>query len=120
MVDLTYAMSSFLQFRTVYDKNISFGTELGIPRRMETTVSNGRKPIQKAEELYEYIKTFMEEKIAKGKVALALSGGIDSAICASFMPKGSVAYTFQCVVPGKQVTDEVPKARKFCELNGLE
>mgnify|MGYP000452973799 CR=1 FL=1 len=38
MVDLTYAMSSFLQFRTVYDKNISFGTELGIPRRMETTV----------------------------------------------------------------------------------
>lgn len=120
MVDLTYAMSSFLQFRTVYDKNISFGTELGIPRRMETAVSKGRKPIQKAEELYEYIKTFMEEKVAKGKVALALSGGIDSAICASFMPKGSVAYTFQCVVPGKQVTDEVPKARKFCELNGLE
>lgn len=120
MVDLTYAMSSFLQFRTIYDQNISFGEKIGLPRRMDASFAAHRKPVQTADQLYEYLKSFMEEKMAKGNAALALSGGIDSAICAKFMPKDSVAYTFQCVVPGKQVVDEVPKARQFCEINGLE
>lgn len=120
MVDLTYAMSSFLQFRTVYDKNISFSEKLGIPRRMNLEFPEGREPIETAEQLYKHIKKFMEEKTANGRAALALSGGIDSAVCAGFMPRGSVAYTFQCVVPGRQVVDEVPKARQFCEINGLE
>jgi asparagine synthetase B (glutamine-hydrolysing) len=62
----------------------------------------------------------MERETADGKAALALSGGIDSAICAAFMPKGSVAYTFKCVVPGRQVTDETQKAKQFCGINGLE
>lgn len=120
MVDLTYAMSSFLQFRTIYDKTISFGASLEPPERMDTGFSRNRKPVHTAQQLYDSLKAFIEEKTADGKAALALSGGIDSAVCAKLMPKGSVAYTFRCVVPGRQAADEVPKARKFCEMNGLE
>ena len=35
------------------------------------------------------------------------------------MPKGSVAYTFKCIVPGIDVIDESPKAARLAEENGL-
>ncbi len=55
-----------------------------------------------------------------GKAALALSGGIDSAILAKFMPKGSTAYTFRCVVPGVKVVDETQSAAKIAMMCGLK
>lgn len=61
----------------------------------------------------------MQEWTKDGKAALALSGGIDSAILAKYMPRGSTAYTFQCIVPGAEVTNEVPQARKYAEENHL-
>lgn len=120
MVDKIYAMSSFLQYRAVYNPKVKFAANLELPRRTNSDFSMNRKNIVTSQELYEHIKEFVERETAGGKTALALSGGIDSAICASFMPKGSVAYTFKCVVPGKQVTDESEKAQRFCEINGLE
>lgn len=62
----------------------------------------------------------VREATRHGKAALALSGGIDSAILAKFMPKGSTAYTFKCIVPGVKVTDETYTAAKYaekCKLN---
>ncbi len=56
----------------------------------------------------------------KNKSALALSGGIDSAILAKFMPKGSTAYTFRCIVPGVKVIDESENAKIYAEICGLE
>ena len=70
------------------------------------------------------LETVLKEKIQNatkdGKAALALSGGIDSAILAKFMPKGSKAYTFKCVVPGMKVTDESVAAAKYAEECGLD
>jgi len=83
-------------------------------------IDNERTQISSSEELYTFLKTYIEHKIFDGKAALALSGGIDSAIIAKLMPKGSVAYTFKCVVPGKNVLDETGKAKQYCEINGLE
>ena len=120
MVDKTYAMSSFLQFRAVYNADVQFAEHLPPPRRAETAFAANRKPVHSADELYSHVKTFVENATANGKAALALSGGIDSAICAKFMPPGSVAYTFKCVVPGRQVADETVKAKTFCEICGLE
>lgn len=54
-----------------------------------------------------------------GQAALALSGGIDSAILARMMPEGSTAYTFKCVVPGVEVTDETPAAARVAQMCGL-
>ena len=120
MVDKVYAMSSFLQFRTVYDKKIKFAEHLDFPRSADVSFADKRTQIDTSEQLYGQIKNFVETETANGKAALALSGGIDSAICAKFMPKGSVAYTFKCVVPGKAVADETAKAKKFCDINELE
>ena len=53
-------------------------------------------------------------------MALALSGGIDSAVMAKFMPKKSIAYTFKCIVPGKEVTDETPRAKEYARECNLE
>ena len=120
MVDKVYAMSSFLQFRAIYNPDIKFSEKLDYPRRADTSFSASRTLINTSGELYDFIKDFVEQESHDSKTALALSGGIDSAICAAFMPKGSVAYTFRCVVPGKQVVDETDAAKRYCELNGLE
>lgn len=120
IADKIYAMSSFLQFRTVYEENVKFSEKMDFPRRADTSFSAARTPIDTSDDLHDFVRNFIERETADGKTALALSGGIDSAICAAFMPKGSVAYTFKCVVPGKQVIDESSAAQRYCELNGLE
>lgn len=78
-----------------------------------------RTPVKSADDLMNALKKQVEDACANGKAALALSGGIDSAILAKFMPKGAKAYTFRCVVPGKEVIDESKYAAKWakeCEL----
>lgn len=118
MVDKVYAMSSFLQFRTVYDSKIRFAKNIGVPRKKY--YCKNRTQINTSMELYNYIKSYIEHEVKGCKAALALSSGIDSAIMAKFMPKGSIAYTFKCVVPDVDVTDETIKAKLICEENGLE
>ena len=120
MVDKVYAMSCFLQFRAVYNQHVKFSEKMGVPTKSDASVANFRMQINTPQELHNYLESFVKRETAKGKIALALSGGIDSAILAKFMPKGSVAYTFKCIVPDKNVTDETIKAKQFCDMNGLE
>lgn len=77
-------------------------------------------PVKTSEELFSALERFTQEAANDGKAALALSGGIDSAILAKFMPKGSKAYTFRCVVPGVKVTDESERAKLYADICGLE
>lgn len=105
----TKEMSSFLMYRMINPKETH-------------TISRyfpNRIPIHTPDELKAHIERRLKDVTRDGKAALALSGGIDSAILAKFMPKGSVAYTFKCIVPGIQVTDETPAAAKYAEECGL-
>lgn len=77
-----------------------------------------RKPIHNSLQLEEYLRNRIGG--CGERVALALSGGIDSAILAKFMPKGSIVYTFKCIVPGVQVTDETPIAAQYALECGLQ
>ena len=70
--------------------------------------------------LLEFLSTQVKAATADGKAALALSGGIDSAILAKFMPEGSTAYTFRCLVPGKKVEDESARAAHWAEICKLK
>lgn len=111
-----YCMSSFLTLRRIYDETKSFdGIALNPPK-----LDFERFPITNSKELEKTLRANVEAAIADGKAALALSGGIDSAILAKFMPRGSVAYTFKCVVPGIQVTDETEVAARYARECGLE
>ena len=116
-VDREYCMSSFLTYRTVADPERCFAP--GVPPRFYP-LPEGRLPVRDSAALLAELERATREACKDGKAALALSGGIDSAILARFMPEGSTAYTFRCVVPGMQVTDESPIAARYAEACGLK
>ncbi len=116
-VDKKYCMSSFLMYRAIVDETKCFSKNY-LPSHFKLKFP--RKAIANSFELEDTIRNLMKEWTDDGKSALALSGGIDSAVLAKFMPKGSKVYTFQCIVPGKEVTNEVPQASKYVKECGLE
>ena len=117
VVDKSYCASSFLMLRTVYDRNRVFADGL---HDYHVLPPSNRTVIRDSIEL----ETFLRKEVAifsqNRRIALALSGGIDSAILAKMMPKGSVAYTFRCVVPGVQVVDESSIASRYAQECGLD
>ena len=105
-------------YRVVEDEHLAFSRDY--PLHMVPFPSD-RHLITDAEDLYDHLESYVAEAVkGKKKIALALSGGIDSAILAKFVPKGTIAYTFKCVVPGTEVTNEVPRAAEYAKECGLE
>lgn len=114
--DFNYCASSFLMYRTIIDESKKFYDNV-TPNFVK--IPENRESIKNSEELYESLKRQIEEVSKNKKVALALSGGIDSAVLAKFLPENTMTYTFKCIVPGKSVTDETERARKYaneCKL----
>ena len=103
-------MSSFLIYRMTNPERV-FTIERYFPNRI---------PIENSKELEKYLKNRLKNLKGEGKTAIALSGGIDSAILAKFMPKGSIAYTFKCIVPGIEVVVETPIAAQYAKECDLE
>ena len=60
----------------------------------------------------------IEEFYVPHRTGVFLSGGIDSAIVASYLPAGTPAYTFQCQAPG--AIDETEQARQYCKKYDLK
>lgn len=110
MIDKCFCMSSFLMYRYVYDLEKTFFESIH-PKIVDLNFE--RADITNAEELLFFLKNEVQKCTKDGKTALALSGGIDSAILAKLMPEGSTAYTFRCVVPGKKVIDETALAAEY-------
>ena len=116
MVNKKFCMSSYLMYRYIYDANYSFS------HKQSTKIVDlnfDRIPVKNSDSLYKALKCSVNEAFMKGKPALALSGGIDSAILARLVPEGTKAYTFRCVVPGVKVIDESELASKWAALNNL-
>lgn len=116
-VDRKYAMSSYLMYRYVIDTTRGFSDKH--PAR-QVSLDFAREDVRNSNELQDALRTQMAEVCRNGKAALALSGGMDSAILAKLMPRGGTAYTFRCVVPGTEVTDESPSAAQFAKICGLK
>ena len=83
MVDKNFCMSSYLMYRYVYDSQKNFGLPI-----KNVSLDFERTPIKTADELIDFLHAQIENATKDGKAALALSGGIDSAILARLMPKG--------------------------------
>lgn len=114
--DKIWCMSAYLMYRNLPKSGYTFCKQCSPSFSQDV---QGRVKIKNAQELLDYISSRMKQVTKDGKATLALSGGIDSAILAKFMPPGSKVYTFKCVVPGVQVIDETKQARKYAELCGL-
>lgn len=117
IVDKKFCMSSYLMYRYITDPEKLF-TEKVFPYKPNLTFE--REKIQTSINLHRTLKRKVEDATRDGKAALALSGGIDSAILAKFMPRGSTAYTFKCVVPGLKVIDESLVAAQYAKECGLK
>lgn len=117
MNDKEYCMNSYLIYRYIFNTKRRFDNN--IPVNI-IDLAFERKAVSSAKDLLDTIEMIIDEHVQKGKAALALSGGIDSAILAKFMPKGSKAYTFRCIVPGKKVIDESSQAAVWAKYNCLD
>lgn len=115
--DRIYCMSSFLMYRTIIDKSKCFSLKY---TPFYTPVNPERYRIHNADELYEALREQVIDAVKTRKVALALSGGIDSAILAKFLPEGSMTYTFRCISERPGQIDETQRASRYTEICGLE
>ncbi len=118
MVNKTYCASSYLMYRTVADDDLCFRD--GWKPNLYQTPDKPKLQVYNSADLEKALRSQIMEIAGDGKAALALSGGIDSAILAKCMPEGSRAYTFQCIVPGIEVTNEVPQAAKYAHDCNLD
>lgn len=117
IIDKDFCCSSFLSFRFIEKDNIDFFDGLHhrtykLHRREE--LKGIGDEIELDNELKEIFKS-VEDK----KLGILLSGGMDSACLASYMPKGSDAYTFR-FLNGKYDPEELHRAEIFakeCKLN---
>lgn len=117
MIDKNFCMSSYLMYRYVYDSNRTFSK--GTPCQL-VDLNFDRRPVISKDSLLDALQHFVNQACNNGKAALALSGGIDSAVLARLVPEGTKAYTFRCIVPGIRVTDESETAGKWAEMNNLD
>ena len=117
MIDKNYCMSHYLAFRFIKDENINFFDGL-THEIFKSRNENEVIPVSTIDKMDEIYKEKIEEFYIPNKTAVLLSGGIDSAILASYLPKGTKAYTFKCIAPG--AIDETVQAKKYCDAYGLD
>lgn len=111
-----FALSSYLAFRYVTDPEVSWRP--GVRPSFPVRSVGGLLPVRTSLDITKHLTALMSEASAKGPIGILLSGGIDSAILATFMPRGSPAYTIHFSAEG--AVDETPRARLYAERSGLE
>jgi asparagine synthetase B (glutamine-hydrolysing) len=104
-----YCVSSFLSFRYVVDKNQEW--KPGWKPWWPIINTSNQLSVDNEDEII----TFLKSKLATlGKnYGILLSGGIDSAILASFLPKGTHAYTIRFI--SKSFVDESIQAAEYAK-----
>ena len=116
VIDKKYCMSSFLTFRYIVDEEKVFSENLK-HKNITLYDEDEKLACDSAEEIDNAIKSQLSA-IDLSDAGILLSGGMDSAILASYMPKGTKAYTAKCSAPN--AVDETARAKKYCEIYGLE
>ena len=116
MVDKEFCMSSYLTYRYIEDPDKEFAE--GLKHATDSVFSGGKKtPVRTAEDIAEaYRRAFDEKKDIK--LGILLSGGMDSACLAAFMPAGSHAYTFR-FLGGRYRDVEMARAKLYADKYGL-
>ena len=116
-VDLNYCMSSFLTLRYVEDTNTLFKEGMEHIDVRSLSYTGDKFGCKTSEDIDLAIKANFD-KLKGKKLGIMLSGGMDSAILAAYMPKGSKAYTFQTNLEG--VIDETAVAKRYADIYGLD
>lgn len=117
MVDKAKCMSQYLAFRYIEREQDNFFT--GLRHKVWHRPSDDMLAVvDSAEDVDNVIRASLESFYKPGRTAIFLSGGIDSAILASYLPRGTKAYTFRCVADG--ALDETARAATYAQICGLD
>ena len=115
-VDKRYCMSSFLAFRYIYDDDKEFAE--GLKHRKYNKHHFSKKHyVNTANDIDIELKNIFDS-LKNRKLGILLSGGMDSAILASYMT-GCDAYTFR-FMNGEYQKDELKRAETFAKIYGLK
>lgn len=115
MVDKDFCMSSFLAFRYIEADDKEFYEDMH-HQKIKMPQDAERIPVHNAKEIDEAItKEFA--KLRGKKLGVLLSGGMDSAVCASYMT-GCDAYTFR-FLGGRFDGEELKRAEYYAKYYGL-
>lgn len=101
-------------FRCIADENKIFADGV-IPQRFKPDIN--RYMIKSSNDIDKVIRSFFKDTISN-KTGIMLSGGIDSAILATYMPAGTKAYTLKCIADG--AIDETKRAKEFADKCNLD
>ena len=118
MINKDFCLSSYISYRYIYEDNIDFYN--GMHHRLYKAIPiENRIPVKTAEDIDNEIKRQFEELYKKyNKIGILLSGGMDSAILATYLKKGSNAYTFS-----NNSTDiynlEIQRSKEYCKIHEL-
>lgn len=116
MVDKNFCMSSYLAFRYIEKDDMDFFPNMH-HQNVKKIPKESRILVKTSEDIDKEIhKQF--EKIENKKVGILLSGGMDSAILASYMP-GKDAYTFK-FLDGKYQKEELERAENYAKYYKLK
>lgn len=117
MIDKNFCMSSFLALRYVERRDVHFTSKLKYNRVI--LPKENRIFVKTADDIDSAIKNKIIElrECAGNKLGLLLSGGMDSAILASYL-SGCDAYTFR-FLGGDFQREELQRAETFARVSGL-
>lgn len=116
MVDKNYCMSAYVALRYIVDSDKEFYEET---KHINTRLfdDSERISVKTAVDIDKELKRIILSLKDK-KLGILLSGGMDSAILASYLPGGD-AYTFR-FMGGEYQKEELNRAEKYAEYYGLK
>ena len=114
IVDKDYCMSSFLTFRYVFDDDKVFREDV---QRVIYPLPETKFLIYNNIDIHNAIQNILRP-IVDNQTGIMLSGGMDSAILASYLPSGTKAYTLETQAEGAK--KETKEAQYFAERCKLE
>lgn len=119
MIDKDFCLSSYLALRYIWKDDVDFAE--GMHHYLFNPVPLcERVPVSTAGDIDKEIKKQFDQLYAKhSNIGILLSGGMDSAILASYLKEGSHAYTF--TASGTSVfDDDVNRAAFYCKKFKLQ
>lgn len=117
-VDKDFCISSFLTFRYIEKKGVNFFEKLNYKNEPLFPMDE-KIPVSSAKEIDEQLKKIFDNIDKNEKLGILLSGGMDSAILASYM-SGCDAYTFRFLGGKEFAKDELSRAEYYAKKYNLK
>ena len=119
MTDIDFCLSSYMAYRYTFKDGVDYVEGMchenypAIPEDKKVAVSTAREIDEKIQRDFDRLNGMYE------KMGILLSGGMDSAVLASYMKPGSIAYTF--VSEETKIFDaDIERSKEYAEKYGLK